>query len=223
MPIPTQPTLAMALGLDGSQLHEKLAAIAKKTIEFDTKQQIGAALTPRFWDGVGKEVQGVVDKELANITITKVLVDAWLKAKQFRSYADPAVHPPGEPSIATLGKHKVRSPHRIEVSLLIAGATARTLVMELELTLALDAVHLRILDGRIRALSLGTVSLSGAIKCEGKELTNFSVRDVKMDQEIALEPPMPIMLPSRYPPSVIAPADALAPALTPAAASPSPV
>lgn len=215
MPTQTQPTVAMALGLDGSPLHEKLAAVAKATIQFDTKQKIGAALTPRFWDGVGREVQGAVDKELANITISKILVDAWLKAKQFRSYADPAVHPPGEPSIATLGKHKVRSPHRIEVSLLIAGATARTLVLELELTLALEAVHLRILDGRIRALSLGTVAMSGAVKCEGKELTTFPVRDVKMDREIVLDPPMPILLPNRYPAAVIAPADALAPAVAP--------
>jgi hypothetical protein len=215
MPAQTQPTVAVALGLDGNPLHEQLAAVAKATIEFDTKQKIGAALTPRFWDGVGKEVQGAVDKELANITISKILVDAWLKAKQFRSYADPAVHPPGEPSIATLGKHKVRSPHRIEVSLLIAGATARTLVLELELTLALEAVHLRILDGRIRALSLGTVAISGAVKCEKKELTTFPVRDVKMDREIVLDPPIPILLPNRYPAAVIAPADALAPAVAP--------
>lgn len=215
MPNQTQPTLAMALGLDGSPLHEQLAAAAKATIEFDTKQKIGAALTPRFWDGVGREVQRAVGDELAHVSIGKILVDAWLKAKQFRAYADPTIHPPGEPSIATLAKHKVRSPHKITVSLLIAGATARTLELDLELTLALEAVHLRILDGRIRALSLGTVSLSGAIKYKGRELTTFPVREVKMDREIELDPPMPIMLPSRYPPAVIPPADALMPVVAP--------
>jgi hypothetical protein len=211
----TQPTLAAVLGLDGSPMHDQLAGVAKACIELDVKQKIGAAITPRFWESVGREVQGAVDRSLAELTIGKILVDAWLKAKQFRSYADPVIHPPGEPSVATLAKHSVRSPHKIEVSLLVAGVTARTLVLELELILALEAVHLRILDGRIRALSLGTVSLSGAIKYEGRELKEFPVREVAFDQELVLDPPMLIMLPDRYPPAVIVPPNALSPGVAP--------
>ena len=215
MPTPTNPTLALALGLDGSPMREQLGKVAKDCIELDIKEHIGSALTPGFWNGVGREVEGAVVKGLDDVPISKILVEAWLSAMQFRSYADPEIHPPGEPSVATLAKHSVKSPHKIAVDLLVAGHTAKSLVLDLIVLLDLEGVHLRILDGRIRAISLGAMKVSASLKLAGKEVKRFAVRDFRLDEELELKPPMPIMLPDRYLAAVALPEDARVPTLTP--------
>ena len=213
----TEPTLALALGLDGDPIREQLGKVAKDCIELDVKQKIGTALTPGFWNGVGQEVEEAVVKGLADVPISKILVEGWLSAMQFRSYADPTIHPPGEPSVATLAKHSIKSPHKLSLDLLVAGMAARSLVFDLIVLFDLEAVHLRILDGRIRAISLGSMKVSASLKLEGKEVKRFAVRDFRLDDELELHPPMPIMLPDRYPPAVVLPEDALVPTLTPPA------
>src|SRR5829696_1698939 len=210
----TEPTLALALGLDGDPIREQLGKVAKDCIELDVKQKIGAALAPGFWNGVGHEVEEAMVKGLADVPISKILVEGWLSAMQFRSYADPMIHPPGEPSVATLAKHSIKSPHKLSLDLLVAGMAARSLVFDLIVLFDLEAVHLRILDGRIRAISLGSMKVSASLKLEGKEVKRFAVRDFRLDDEIELHPPMPIMLPDRYPPAVVLPEDALVPTLT---------
>jgi len=215
MPVQEQPTLAFALGLDGHPMREQLGKVAKECIALDMKQQAGAALTPRFWTGVGQEVEGAIAKGLGNLSVTKILVEAWLSAMQFRAYADPKIHPPGESSVATLAKHSVKSPHKIAVDLLVAGHKTGSLVLDLTVLLDLEAVHLRILDGRIRAISLGSMKVSASLKIANKEVKKFPVRDVRFDDELELHPPMPIMLPDRYAPAVALPPDANAPTALP--------
>lgn len=214
MPVQAQPTLAFALGLDGHPMREELGKVAKECIALDMKELAGAALTPRFWSGVGQEVEGAIAKGLGSLSITKILAEAWLSAMQFRAYADPKLHPPGEPSVATLAKHTVKSPHKIAVDLLVAGHKTSSLVLELTVLLDLEAVHLRILDGRIRAISPGSMKVSASLKIAGKEVKKFPVRDVRFDEELEVKPPMPIMLPDRYAPAVVLPADASVPTVT---------
>ena len=204
----TEPTLALALGLDGGPMREQLGKVAKDCIELDVKEKIGTALTPGFWNGVGHEVEGAIAKGLDDVPISKILVEAWLSAMQFRSYADPKIHPPGEPSVATLAKHSVKSPHKISLDLLVAGQAAKSIVLDLIVLFDLEGVHLRILDGRIRAISLGAMKVSASLKLAGKEVKRFAVRDFRHDDELELHPPMPIMLPDRYPPPVALPEDA---------------
>jgi hypothetical protein len=215
MPTQAQPTLAFALGLDGHPMREELGKAAKEIIALDMKQQVGAALTPRFWNGVGQEVEGAVAKGLGELSITQILTEAWLSAMQFRSYADPKIHPPGESSVATLAKHTVKSPHKIAVDLLVAGQKTKSLVLDLTVLLDLEGVHLRILDGRIRAISLGAMKVSASLKIADKEVKRFPVRDVRFDDELELHPPMPIILPDRYPPAVVLPEDAQVPTVAP--------
>ena len=212
-----QLTLAFALGLDGHPMREQLGKVAKDCIALDMKQQVGTALTPRFWNGVGQEVEGAVAKGLGELTITKILVEAWLSAMQFRAYADPKIHPPGESSVATLARHTVKSPHRIAVDLLVAGQRTESLELDLTVLLDLEGVHLRILDGRIRAISLGAMKVSASLKIGAKEVKKFPVRDVRFDDELELHPPMPIMLPDRYPPAVVLPEAAQVPTAVPPA------
>jgi hypothetical protein len=207
-----QPTLALAL--DGHPMRDQLAGLAKTCIALDMKEKMGAALTPRFWSGVGLEVEDAVAKGLANIPISKILVEAWLSATQFRAYADPKVHPPGETSVATLAKHSIRSPHKLAVELLVNGTKTSTLVLELMLQFDLEAAHLRIRDGRIRALSLGRVAVSLTLKHASKDLKRISLRDLRFDDELTLDPPIPIMLPDRYALAVTLPADAHVPPVT---------
>jgi hypothetical protein len=212
-----QPTLAFALGLDGHPMREELGKVAKECIALDMKQAAGATLTPRFWSGVGQEVEGAVAKGLGSLSITKILVEAWLSAMQFRAYADPKIHPPGESSVATLAKHTVKSPHKIAVDLLVAGHKTSALVLDLTVLLDLEGVHLRILDGRIRAISLGSMKVSASLKLADKEVKKFAVRELRFDDELEVHPPMPIMLPDRYVPAVALPADAHVPTVAPPA------
>jgi len=212
-----QPTLAFALGLDGHPMREELGKVAKECIALDMKQAAGATLTPRFWSGVGQEVEGAVAKGLGTLSLTKILVEAWLSAMQFRAYADPKIHPPGESSVATLAKHTVKSPHKSAVDLLVAGHKTSALVLDLTVLLDLEGVHLRILDGRIRAISLGSMKVSASLKLADKEVKKFAVRELRFDDELEVHPPMPIMLPDRYVPAVALPADAHVPTVAPPA------
>jgi hypothetical protein len=204
----SEPTLDLALRLDGGSMRERLAEAAKACLELDMKQRIGAVLTPHFWGALGAEVEDAASTALADIPISRILVEAWLEARELRTYADPARHPPGEPSVATLAKHSVTTRHTIDVDLLVDGTKTSTITLDVELQFDLDAVHLRILDGRVRALDLGKVEVSVAVDCAGKELKRFPLREIPLSGEIVLEHPIPIVLPDRYAPAVRVPADA---------------
>jgi hypothetical protein len=207
MPTHSEPTLAIVLGLEGNRMHEELADVARSVSELDKKQKIGAVLAPGFWRGVGKDFQSVVAEELGAIPLSKVLVDAWLKARELRSFADPAVHPRGESSTVALAKHSVSSSHTVQVDLLVNGVKRKTLALDVELELELGAAHLRILDGRIRALSPGTVSASASVKWEGRELKRLPLRTFDLPGELLLDPGVPLTRIDRYAPVVTLPAD----------------
>ena len=218
MPTHSEPTLALALGLDGHPMHEELAGLAKAAIELDKRQKIGAVLSPGFWRSVGKEIEGAVAEELGEIPLSKVLVDAWLKAKELRSFADPALHPRGESSTVALAKHNLSSSYTIQVDLLVNGVKKSTLALDVELELELDAAHLRILNGRIHALSPGTVAASASVKWKGRELKRLPLRKLDLPGELLLEPGIPLVSSDRYAPGVTLPADARLPQAAPPSA-----
>lgn len=198
MPTTREPTLAVALGFDGHPAGEQLAAVARGCIQLGTRQRLAAAVTPRFWARIGRSIEETVVGKLASIRLGTVLVDGWSKIAELRAYADPEQHPPGESNDVALAKHAITSPHTVAVDLLVDGATAATIELDVELELELEGAILHILDGRVHAITLGAASASVRVEYEGTELTSVPLRSIDVGHEIELEHPIPIALPDRY-------------------------
>ena len=215
MPTPSQPTLGVALGVDGHPIREQLAAVASGCVQLGIKQRLAAAATPRFWGRIGRSIEESVVAKLSALPVSTVLVDGWLKVNELRAYADPARHPPGEASDVALVKHSVTSPHTVAVDLLVDGASvAPTIELDVEIELEIEGAILHVLDGKIRAITLASVAASARIEYDGRKLAEVPLHPIEIAHDIALETPIPISLPDRYA-TVAIPADARVPGAAP--------
>ncbi len=205
MPTARETTLGVALGIDGHSIREQLAAVARERIQLDVKQRLAAAATPRFWGRVGRSIEEAVASKLSALPVSTVVVDGWLKVNELRAYADPARHPPGEASDVALVKHSITSPHTVAVDLLVDGAKAATIEIDVEIELEIEGAILHVLDGKIRAITLGSVGASVRVEYAGKELASLPIHQIDVANDIELEHPIPISLPDRYATVVLPP------------------
>lgn len=128
---------------------------------------------------LAKEVGKVLDVGIAD----EVLLGAWKKWDEVLEYGDPAKLPPGQSALVTLRKHSVHSKHKPHVDLLIKEIEVGRLEIELEVALDLEAVQLKIQDGKIWQIRAGSCAGRGNLICRfaGKPVYKLEKKSRKFD------------------------------------------
>lgn len=118
--------------------------------------------------------------EALDISLGDILATAWTDSQKIREAADPAVHGPEEVILVPLAEHAIQSEHRPTLEFTIDGRSICSLEFVVELTLALQAVVLRIRAGRIRSVVAGYCHAAAALSCSGAELVRHETRNIAL-------------------------------------------
>ena len=105
--------------------------------------------------------------ELLDVSLGDIIVRAWTENKLFEKFLDPEKYNPQESILISLKKHKVSSSHKPYIDVSLNGKKIDTIDFQIDLTLTLEGVVLKIRDGRVCEIQSGTMKGSGTVKCEG--------------------------------------------------------
>lgn len=167
--------------LDGEG--ESLAAL-----KGELKQQL-----PKVsFKAVEKEIAAKIG-EVLDLGFSEVLLSGWKKYQGFQAYADPAQHPPEETILVPLAEHTIQSSHSPRVDVMIKNVLIGSIALEVQLSLALEGVVLKIQAGKILDIRAGTCQAAGSLqatltsKVGNKELLSLDKQTPKLQLAGAIQ------------------------------------
>ena len=129
--------------------------------------------------GIAREMKGVREPssfyelvirqltDLLNIDMSDILIGAWRKQQEIMQYRDANKYPSGEVNIVPLIEHTVTSRHSPTIQPIINDVSLPKIKFDVILKLKLNGVMLKILDGKIMEILVGSCTGNGSIEYEG--------------------------------------------------------
>ncbi len=114
---------------------------------------------------------------LLDVNILDILARSWNKYRVIVKYKDKKKYPPDETFLVHLAEHKIKSEHKPSVEVLINDNPIGKIDFNITVVLTLQGVVLRIRDGKIKGLAIGSCIGEGTVKCE-----NFVILERKLSQ-----------------------------------------
>jgi hypothetical protein len=116
---------------------------------------------PMAFDEIAKKID-----ELLNIDFSDIMVRAWDKYRILLKYRDRGKYPPTETFLVPLGEHTIKSQHHPYIEILINDTQVGKIVFNINISLSLKEMILKIQDGRIKGIRTGTCKGKGSVKLE---------------------------------------------------------
>lgn len=116
---------------------------------------------PMAFDEISKKID-----ELLNIDLAYIMVRAWNKYRILLKYRDREKYPPTETLLVPLAEHTIRSQHHPYIEILINDTQVGKIVFNINISLSLKGIILKIQDGRIKGIRTGTCKGKGRVKLE---------------------------------------------------------
>jgi len=124
--------------------------------------------------------------ELLDIDVGSIIAAAWNKHGELRKYADRSRYKPGETVKLSLVDHSIRSKHEPHIDFLIGDIKQCELRFDVDVTLSIKGLELRIRDGRIRSILVGSCQAGGEVALHGYRLAKERSRPIEIGPEIDL-------------------------------------
>jgi len=131
-------------------------------------------------------------KDLLDIGIPEIMVSAWNKYRILLKYLDREKYPPDETFLVPLAEHTIRSVHRPFIEILINDQSVAKIQFDLDLSLYLKEATLKIQDGKIKEILVGSCKGKGVMKCEGLVILERETDSVVLPGRISLGDGLPI-------------------------------
>ena len=155
-------------------LEEPPAAGAKRLLQEAKLSDLRARvkkLPSISWTAVADTLADAICESL-DVKLLDILAGTWAKVAELQAHLDPERHPPGETSLVTLADHKLRSVHHPTVEVLLRDAVIAQLEFDIELSLSLEAVALKIRNGEIIGIGSGNCFGRGVLKLADRTLVD---------------------------------------------------
>lgn len=130
--------------------------------------------------------------DLLDVGIVEIAVGAWNKYRALRKYADRKRYPPNETFLVPLVTHTIKSTHHPYIELLMDGKPIGRIDFSIDLELTLEGAILKIRDGRIVEIRVGSAKGEGRLKCEEFVLFERGTGPLELPGSIVLPEGIPI-------------------------------
>ncbi len=119
-------------------------------------------------------------EDLLNISIPDIMVAAWNNYRVLLKYTDKEKYASNETFLVPLAEHTIKSAHNPYIEILINGNSAGRIDFNINISLTLKGIILKIQDAKIMEVLTGTCKGKGTVKCEDfvileKETESFSL------------------------------------------------
>jgi hypothetical protein len=166
-------------GLDGYQAAQK------------TRQEIAHESRAIRWPWVRSAI-AAESRDLLNLNVVDVLVNAWQKYMQIEQYADPKKHAPEETILVPLATHTVSSEHHPCVKILLQGREVGSIEFTLEFALTLESFVLVIKNGKVAEIRTGSGKGEASLSLRETELWKKELAPVHFPGNIPLASGIPL-------------------------------
>ena len=170
------------------------AAISACAAAVTSAVQVGAAGTAQVdWAGVAADI-GEKIEEMFDINLVDVIVGAWKDLQELKECADRAKHPPDETIRLPLVDHTISASLKPHLDITIDVLPPIRIGFEIGLDVELHGVTVKIQDGVIHAVRLGSCQAGAMVKCEGAVVFRRTTRTLDVPGELVLAKGIPIRL-----------------------------
>jgi len=119
-------------------------------------------------------------EDLLNVGINDIMVTAWNKYRILLKYTDKEKYSPNETFLVPLSEHTIKSEHKPYIEILINDKSVGKIDFNINISLTLKGIILKIRDGKIQEIQTGSCKGKGTIKCYDfvimeKETESFSL------------------------------------------------
>lgn len=129
------------------------------------KEKIQKESTAIKWPVALNEITKKVG-DLLNISVIDIMVKAWNKYRELLKYTDKEKYPPDVSVLVPLAEHTIKSEHKPYVEILINEKPVGRVDFNINISLTLKGIILKIRDGKIQEIQTGSCKGKGTIKCE---------------------------------------------------------
>ncbi len=143
------------------------------------------------WPGLSKEIRSKAG-DLLSVSIPDILIRAWNKAGILNKYINKEKYDPNEVFLIELKEHEISSKHKPYLDLEVNNKSIGRINFEIDLSIVVQGAILKIQDAKIKQIRTGSLKVSGAITCEGLEITKKESKEIKLPGEIDLGEGIPI-------------------------------
>ncbi len=142
---------------------------------------------PATWSEIVEKM-----KDLLDIGIPEIMVSAWNKYRILVKYLDREKYPPGETFLVPLAEHTIRSIHHPFIEILINDQSVGKIQFDLDLSFDLKGATLKIQDGKIKEILVGSCKAKGVIKFEDVVILERETDSIDLPGRISLGEGLPI-------------------------------
>ncbi len=153
---------------------------------------IEAAKSPGLQESTLAEAAADKFPDLLNVKVMSILAGAWAKYELLKRYADRREYPPEEIVLLPLAEHTVKSEHHPYIEILLNGSPVGKIIFDVIVALKLESFELKLQDGKIKAVTAGTVQGSGEISFYGVTLVKKDFQPVTVPASINLGDGIPL-------------------------------
>lgn len=176
----SQITLKQFFSLNAEELSENGLSIVGPQGQTSSLQEMVLKEAKNIkWPGVFSAIVEKIE-ELLDISITDIMVKAWAKYKTLLKYTDREKYPPDQTVLVPLVEHKIGSEHHPHIDIVIDDKPFAKIEFQINVELTLKGMVLKIQDGEIKEVRMGSCEGKGSIKCGEsvileKEMKPFSL------------------------------------------------
>jgi len=144
-------------------------------------------LSPSFYE---LAIRGLTD--LLDIELSKILLGAWCKHREIIQYRDKSKYPSGNVYIVPLIEHTITSRHSPTIQPIINDVPLPKIKFDVVLKLKLKGAMLKILDGMITEIQVGSCIGNGSIEYSGFPVLEKGTAPVDFPASFVLKEGIPI-------------------------------
>ncbi len=132
--------------------------------------------------------------EALDIPVLTFLLPAWKKYREIMEFADLEKHPGSEVNLVSLAEHMVKVEHHPYLQVTYRGIEIPKAKLEFTLAgdLTLEAVVLRIQNGKLKAIQGGAVKWSGELLLENKSVLKKESKSYALTGKVELGEGIPL-------------------------------
>lgn len=130
--------------------------------------------------------------DLLNIGVLDIMVMAWNKYSLLLKYLDREKYSPDETFLVPLAEHTIKSEHHPYIEVLINDKMIGKIGFDINISLKLEGIILKIQDGKIKEILTGSCKGEGTISHDDFVIFEKSLEPIQLPGSIDLGEGMPI-------------------------------
>ncbi len=149
------------------------------------KEKIQKESTTIKWPVALNEITKKV-RDLLSISVIDIMVKAWNKYRELLKYTDKEKYPPDVSVLVPLAEHTIKSEHKPYLEILINDKAVSRIDFDINISLILKGIILKIQDGKIKEIKTGSCKGKGNVKLEDFVIMEKETESISLPGSINL-------------------------------------